>query len=112
MRLDRLDLLLVGADDSVDAESVAGIEMIGADAAADLDAGPALGGVERVADQLLGARPIEPAAALRRVHRFGDAESEVPQIMPKRDGFLPIDGGYLSHGSMSASGSATTCAAA
>ena len=70
----------------------AGIEVIGADAAADLHARRALGGVERMADQLLGARPVEPAAALRRVHRFGDAEAEVPQIMAKRDGPLPVDG--------------------
>ena len=48
-----------------------------------------------MADQLLGLAPTEPAAALRRVHRFGDAEAEVPQIMSKRDGLLPVDGGTV-----------------
>ena len=94
-RLDGFDLFLVCADDLVDAGIGRGIEMIGADAAADFDARSSLGSVECVADQLLGLAPTEPAAALRRVHRFGDAEAEVPQIVPKCDGLLPVDGGAV-----------------
>ncbi len=41
----------------------------------------------------LRAGPIEPAAALRGVHRFGDAEAEIPQIMTERDGLVPVDRG-------------------
>ena len=58
-----------------------------------LTPGRALGGFQRAADQFLGARPVEPAAALRGVHRFGDAEPEVPEIMAEGDGALPVDRG-------------------
>src|SRR5215213_6132409 len=74
---DCLDLLLVGADNLVDRNACVGVEMVGADAAGDLYAWAAFGGIERAADQLLRAVPIEPHAALRGVHRFGDAEPEI-----------------------------------
>ena len=89
--LDRLDLLLVGADDVVDRNARVGVEVIGAGAAGDLHAGPCPGGLERAADQLPGAAPVEAHAALRGVHRLGDAEAEVPEIVAKRDGLVPVD---------------------
>ena len=70
-----------------------GVEVIGADAAGDLHARPRLGGVERAADQFLRAVPVEAGAALRGVHRFGDAEPEVPEVMAERDGLVPVDRG-------------------
>ena len=90
-RFDRLDLLFVGAHDVVDADIGGGIEMIGADAAADLDAGPRLRRFQCAADQFLGARPVKPAATLRGVHGFGDAEPQIPEIMPEGNSALPVD---------------------
>ena len=63
------------------------------------------------ADQLLRRRPIEAHAALRGVHRLRDAEAERPEVSAEGDGAVPIDLG-IEPGSCSASGSATTCAAA
>ena len=51
-----------------------------------------------------------PHAALRGVHRLGDAEAEVPQSAAVGDGRVPVDR-RLQPGIDSASGSATTCAA-
>ena len=51
-RLDRLDLLLIGADHVVDRDVGPGREVVGAGAAGDQRVGPALGRVERTADQL------------------------------------------------------------
>ena len=65
--------------------------MVGADPAGDAHARPALGGFERMADQFARPRPVEPHAALGGVHRLGDAKPEIPQIMAKRDGLLPVD---------------------
>ena len=48
-----------------------------------------------MADQFLGAGPIEPAAALRRIHGFGDAEAEIPEIVAECDGFVPVDRGIV-----------------
>ncbi len=47
----------------------------------------------RAPDQLLRFGPTEPHAALRRIHRFGDAEPEIPQPVPEGEGALPVDGG-------------------
>ena len=82
---DRLDLLLIGADDVVDASSGARHRdgrcrrrrrsaRRGAPSAA----------VERAADQLARRRPVEAHAALGGVHRLGDAEAEVPEMMRGR----------------------------
>ena len=46
-------------------------------------------GVERAADQLERGRPVEPHAALRRVHRLGDAEAERPEVLPIGDASRP-----------------------
>ena len=65
--------------------------MLGADATGDQRIRPRLGGTQRVADQLLRAEPVEAHAALRRIHRFGNAEPEVPQIFAEGDGAVPVD---------------------
>ena len=45
------------------------------------------------ADQLERRRPVEAHAALRGVHRFGDAEAERPQVAAKRERRVPVDRG-------------------
>ncbi len=89
MRLDGLDLLLVGADHVVDAGVGAGGEVVGAGAAGDQRAGAVAGGVERAADQLLRLGPAEAHAALGGVHRLGDAEAEVPEVVAEAEGARP-----------------------
>ena len=49
--------------------------------------------VEAAADQFQRVRPVQAHAALRGVHRFGDAEAERPQVPAERDGALPVDRG-------------------
>jgi hypothetical protein len=63
-----------------------------------------------VADQFARPGPIEPATALRGVHRFRDTKPKVPEIVRKWTVFSQSIA-VSSHGSVSASGSATTCAA-
>ena len=65
--------------------------MIGTDPATDFDARTALRGLQRMADQFTRARPIEAAAALRRVHGFRDAQTEIPKIVTEMDCLFPID---------------------
>ena len=90
MRLDRLDLLLVGADDVVDRharrwrrDDRCRRRRRSARRAAP-SRPPARGGSVRCAP-----RPVEAHAALRGVHRLGDAEPEVPEIFAERDGACP-----------------------
>ena len=90
-RFDRLDLLFVGANDIVDANSRRGFEVIGPHPAADLDAGTPLRRFQSVADQFASTRPIEPAAALRGVHGFRDTKPKIPEIVAEMDRLLPID---------------------
>src|SRR5262249_44916 len=92
-RFDCLDLLFVGANDVVDTNVSTRLEMVGADPATDLDARTTLTGLKGMTDQLLCTGPIEPSASLCRIHCFGNAEAEIPKIVPKVDGFLPIDRG-------------------
>ena len=47
----------------------------------------------RAADELLARLPIETHAALRGVHRLGDAEPVLPDVAPERQRALPIDDG-------------------
>ena len=63
----------------------------------------------RISSLRLG--PAEPHAALRGVHRLGDAEPEVPQPVPELQRRVPVDRGREPR-IVAASGSATTCAAA
>src|SRR4029450_7907838 len=67
--------------------------MIGADPATDLDARTTVCGPKGVTYQLLCRGPIEPSAPLCRIHCFGNAQAEIPKIVPKMDGFPPIDRG-------------------
>ena len=43
------------------------------------------------ADQLLGRRPVEPHAALRRIHRVRHAEAVGPEVAAERERRLPVD---------------------
>ena len=48
---------------------------------------------DRALDQFQRGRPVQPHAALRGVHRLGDAEAEIPDVLAKRDGPVPVDRG-------------------
>jgi hypothetical protein len=109
-RFDRCHLLFVGADDVVDRRRCVEVEVVGAAAGGDERAGMVAGGVERAADQLERGRPVEAHAALRRVHRLGDAEAERPEALPVGDRRVPVERGGDPRIAC-ASGSATTCAA-
>ena len=94
--LDRRHLLLVAADHLVDRAHAGGIEMVGAAAREDQRRAavarlPGLAGFHRAADQLERGRPVEAHAALRGVHRLGDAHPQVPEVFAIRDGLVPID---------------------
>ena len=86
-------LFFVGADHVVDRHVRARRQMIGAGAGADQRAGEILGGVEAPPDQLQRVRPVHAHAALRGVHRLGDAKAERPQMTAERDGGVPVDRG-------------------
>ena len=60
--------------------------------------GVARASATRAPDQLERRRPVEPHAALRGVHRFGDAETERPQVAAIRERRVPVDR-RRSHGS-------------
>ena len=49
--------------------------------------------IEAAPDQLQRCRPIQPHAALRGIHRLGDAEPERPEVAAEGDGALPVDRG-------------------
>ncbi len=92
-RLDGGELLLIGADDVVDAARSFGCEMIRAGTGKHEGIAPRLGGADRAADQFERGRPVEAHAALRGVHGFRDAEAEIPQALAIGDGLVPVDGG-------------------
>jgi hypothetical protein len=60
-------------------------------AAEDQRAAPSARGIERAPDQLARGGPLEPHAALRRVHRLGDAEPQAPEVLAVGDRPLPVD---------------------
>ena len=85
-------------------------KVVGAGAAADQRTGKVARRVEAAADQF--QRVASPCpSALGGIHGLGDAETERPEVPAECDHALPVDGG-IEPGSQSASGSATTCAAA
>ena len=90
-RLDRLDLLLVGANDVVDAARRGRIEMVGAGAAGEAAVAVGLRRGGRAADQFQRVRPVEAHAALGGVHRLGDGEAEAPEVPAVGDGRVPVD---------------------
>src|SRR5262245_10131484 len=92
-RFDGLDLLFVRANDVVDTNVWTRIEMVGAYPATDLYARTTLCGLKGMTYQLSCSCPIEPSAPLCRIHCFGNTEAEIPKIVPKMDGLLPVDCG-------------------
>src|ERR1043166_1388161 len=107
--LDRLDLLLVGADDVVDRHAGLRIEMIRAGAAGDLHAGTAARGSPRI-------NPFAPFQSRPMPRCAVSIASATPRPRSHRYSrnaiVLSQSTAASSHGSLSASGSATTCAAA
>ena len=92
--LDRLALFLVGADHVVDAGVRPRRQMVRAGAARNQPAAvPRLRSGDRAPDQLARGRPVQPHAALGGVHRFGDAESERPEMLAIGQCRLPVEGG-------------------
>ena len=91
--LDRRDLFLIGADHVVDGLCVLRRQMIGAGAGKHQRAAPRLRRPHRALDQFQRGRPVQPHAALRGIHRFGDAEAEIPDMFAKGDGLVPVDRG-------------------
>ncbi len=89
--LDRRDLLFIGADHVVEAFGVLGREVIGAGAGKHQRIAPRLRRRHRALDQFQRGRPVQPHAALRGVHRFGDAETEVPDMFAKGNRPVPVD---------------------
>ena len=89
--LDRRDLLLVGADHVVDGEPWRRRQVVGAGAAEDDGARARPGRFEAAADQLVRGVPVEPHAALRRVHGLGHPEPQIPQVLAIRDRAVPVD---------------------
>ena len=102
--LDRGHLLFVAGDDLIDRLDVLQHQVIGAAARGDQRARHVLGRVERTPDQLQRGRPVQPHAALRRVHGLGDTQAERPEVAPVGDRGVPVDRGTASQGSTAASG--------
>ena len=85
-------LLGIGGDQPRLVADLAGTLLVGAGAAG--DAGlhrMRLRLAHRALDQLLGGRPVDPHAALRGVHRLGEAEPLVPEPAAKAESVLPVD---------------------
>ena len=88
---DRRDLLLIGADHVVEVFGVLRREMIGAGAGKHQRIASRLRRPDRALDQLQRSRPVQPHAALRRIHRLGHAEAEVPDVLAKGNRLVPVD---------------------
>ncbi|MNY36746.1 hypothetical protein D3C86_1712540 [compost metagenome] len=67
--------------------------MVGADPAGNQRILAAGGFLQRTGDEFLRLRPRQPHAALRRIHRLGDTEAEVPQAVTEAQRGVPVDGG-------------------
>jgi hypothetical protein len=111
--LDRLHLLGIGGDDRVGVRQI-GLRLV-------VGPGPAgdarfqrvrAGGLHGALDQLQRRGPVDPHAALRGVHGLRQTQPLVPEPVPEGQRRFPVDGGRVSHGFRSASGSEMTCAAA
>ena len=92
-RLDRFELLLIGADHLVDRGRLGRIEVIGAGAGGKVAVAVGPGRVRRAADQVQRIRPVEAHAALGGVHGLGDVDAEAPQMAAIGDRGVPVDGG-------------------
>ena len=85
------ELFEVGGNDVVERTGFPGIEVVGADAGDDaFPLGRCRSG-ERTFDQLLSGGPIEARAALGRVHRLRDSESEVQNVATEGQRRVPVD---------------------
>ena len=91
--LDGFHLLLVAADHVIHCLHGVEVQVIGAAAAGDQRARHVFRGVERAADQLQRAGPVQPHAALGRVHGLGHAQAQRPQVAAVGDGGVPVDRG-------------------
>ncbi len=90
--LDGFDLLFVGPDDRVDCHVGTGSQMVGTGAAGDQRILASACFAKRSANEIARFRPAKSHAALRRVHRFGNAEAEVPKAVAEGEGPFPVDG--------------------
>lgn len=98
---DKSELLFIGLDDVIDCFGGGGRQMVGAGARGEIGAIDRARLGDRAADQFLRVCPVETHAALRRVHRFGDAEAQPPQMVTERHRPLPVDhrsGPRIGHG--------------
>ena len=84
--LDGRALFFVGGDDALERMRTHG-QVVGARTARHVTA--AFG--DRTADELERIGPIEPHAALRRVHRLGDAQPERPQVAAVGERGVPVE---------------------
>ena len=87
----RRDLFLIGADHVVEVFGILRRQMIGAGAGKHQRIAPRLRRRHRALDQFQRGRPVQPHAALRGVHRLGDAEAEIPDMFAEGDGLVPVD---------------------
>src|SRR5262245_37175222 len=77
----RVNLFEIGADDIIERSRVIGREMVGAGARID-EGVPARGCIlERSRDELEGVRPVEAHSPLRGIHRLGDTETEIEEMV-------------------------------
>jgi hypothetical protein len=90
-RLHRFDLFLIGADHVVDRRRRRWRQLVGADARIDHRTGDIARGRDGTLDEFERVGPIQPHAALRGVHCFGDAETERPEVAAERNRRVPVD---------------------
>ncbi len=90
---DRFALLLVRGNDLIECQATGGCELVGAGAAEEHRAFDASRRLDRTAGQLERALPVKPHSALCRVHRFGHAETERPQVAPVGRSRIPVECG-------------------
>ena len=94
-RLDRLDLRFVGGDHVVDRDGSGEGSSWSVPAPQAMTAPGLLFALRqwRASKAPAHSRPGESHAALRRVHRLGDTEAKIPEMMAEGEGALPVEGG-------------------
>ena len=89
LALDIAHLLFVAALDRVEGHTHVGREMVGAGAARNQAVHrPCFG--DGASDELARDGPVEARAALRGVHRLGDAKAERPEVTPVGERRVPV----------------------
>ena len=91
--LDRFALFFVCSDHIADRQVRRWSEVIGARPRCDHRARHVFRGIHAAAYQFERCRPVHSHPALGRVHRFGNAEPQFPQMRSKGDGAVPVDVG-------------------